>query len=521
MADRIMKTLTLQDGNKYIITDEQARNDIEQIKQVTGNIENINTQIEEIQENISSITKDIPQLINSEAIEIIDNKFKTIKTIQEQPLNETGNISFENFDVLIESKGGLYPDGGIVEFQNTGSYLTNSGSISSGEDWTISPKLPLDRIISIGNFHSHANVAGICYYLDDDEVYTNALKRIPSIDIVAEFGDYKTVDSAYLLENAPEGAKYVAISTYTRTDVNKDAKCFAQLTKSDKLIKNIIVKSKNKPSSFSNIITFSFDDTCRCLQNLSSGTYNSLFSEPFFAMLKEMHDTYGFCFALFVFQEYNSRNLSQVPDKFKEDFIENSSWLKFNLHAKNNSENLSQYTSEQAKTLYDSVIDEIIRFTGSIDSITSVTRLHNFAGSKEACVALHNCECGVKGFLCSDVANITPISSYYIKASDYGSNVGLNGKAYDAENNIYFFATQHRFDAYTKDTINTLFELYEGKNAYNRRTMMNFFEHEVTVSSNMSKLQDTREKLIALGEYATKRGFSFGFPENIINLNLK
>ena len=78
-----------------------------------------------------------------------------------------------------------------------------------------------------------------------------------------------------------------------------------------------IIDIGNPVNSFesSYYIHMSFDDVTNCIKNLYTKEYESLFDEPFFSWLRELHNEYGARFSLYV---YNISDLSNIPDKYKD-----------------------------------------------------------------------------------------------------------------------------------------------------------------------------------------------------------
>lgn len=78
----------------------------------------------------------------------------------------------------------------------------------------------------------------------------------------------------------------------------------------------------------------SIDDVTQCFQNLTkdSALYNSLFDEPFFSFLRELHDDYGCSFTCYIFEQDGDFDVSQIPNKYSDEFKRNSQWLKFGYH---------------------------------------------------------------------------------------------------------------------------------------------------------------------------------------------
>ena len=91
-----------------------------------------------------------------------------------------------------------------------------------------------------------------------------------------------------------------------------------------------------------------------------------MFESPYFAPIKTLHDEYGCKFTLMLFNTDKTLNfsLSDVTDKFRNEFGENSQWLKFAYHGPDT-------TTYPAKTM--SVDD----FVSSIEEVyEQITVLH-------------------------------------------------------------------------------------------------------------------------------------------------
>lgn len=145
---------------------------------------------------------------------------------------------------------------------------------------------------------------------------------------------------------------------------------------------------------------FCIDDCIRFCDQITTNkdTYTSIFDSPILDKIKDLHDTYGTVFVLALF--YNSDattwyggtfNLSQMTDKFKDEFITNSSWLKLTFHSYNYStrytdpshDTVSGYTLGNLFEHYELVRNEVIRFAG-IESWIDMFPGHFYDGDKTA-----------------------------------------------------------------------------------------------------------------------------------------
>ncbi len=78
------------------------------------------------------------------------------------------------------------------------------------------------------------------------------------------------------------------------------------------------------------IVHVSFDDVVSVFKDLKkdSLSYVSIFEHAFLKELKNLHDEYGACFSLYVFERDGDFHISEVPVRFREEFRENADWLK-------------------------------------------------------------------------------------------------------------------------------------------------------------------------------------------------
>ena len=90
-------------------------------------------------------------------------------------------------------------------------------------------------------------------------------------------------------------------------------------------------------------IHFSIDDFFTAFIDLTENRkeYSSLFEQPVFSFFKRLHQDYQAVFSCFCFYEEgkDGRNLAQVTDVFREEFQENSDWLRFGFHGLNSGAN--------------------------------------------------------------------------------------------------------------------------------------------------------------------------------------
>ena len=195
-------------------------------------------------------------------------------------------------------------------------------------------------------------------------------------------------------------------------------------------------RAENVPNP---LLHISLDDVEYCIKNLATNDFDSLFDEPLFGMLKEMHDEYGAVFSLYLYK-LASAGLANVPDKYQQEYIDNSRWLKFGFHQYDNASTYD-VTTETATTHYNTFVSGVYNMCGGIGSIDRIPRLNYYAGTLAAIQGLRDANCGITGLLTADDSR----NSYYLTESqaDY---IRAHSLMYDRENGLAFMDTGFRLD---------------------------------------------------------------------------
>jgi len=138
---------------------------------------------------------------------------------------------------------------------------------------------------------------------------------------------------------------------------------------------------------------FSIDDNIWFLKEITINAerYKSIFDNPYLALWKEVHDTYGTKVHLNIFYQTNGFNLSQMTDKFKDEWKANASWLGLSFHARGEFPDKPYISAgyDQVNKDCELVKNEIRRFAGE-EVMGSETTLHWGEGTVEACRALRD-----------------------------------------------------------------------------------------------------------------------------------
>lgn len=144
----------------------------------------------------------------------------------------------------------------------------------------------------------------------------------------------------------------------------------------------------------------SIDDNIWFLRDIqqNSANYTSLFDNPYLGFLREVNQQYGTKVHLNIFYETDGFNLSEMTDKFKNEWKENAGWLKLSFHAQGEFPDRPYINAgyDQVKTDCDRIIAEIRRFAGE-EVMTSVTTIHWGEATVEGSRAMR--DAGYKGQL--------------------------------------------------------------------------------------------------------------------------
>lgn len=247
-----------------------------------------------------------------------------------------------------------------------------------------------------------------------------------------------------------------------------------------------------------NIFHLSFDDTIFLFKDLKENDYDSIFDNPTLSWYKNLHDKYGIKISCYVFYEYKDFNLSQVSDKYRREFMENSSWLRFGFHT------INEYTNYQSNEIlldYEKTINELERIVGS-EAIDNIVRLHMFQGSYEEIRKISRLKNQpVIGLLTSDDCR----QNYYLDDNE-NSYIYSHDEYFDKRNRLLFIRTDFR----TENVENIDEEINELSDT-NQLGDLVVFSHEWMQSD------ENKEKIEMICKYAAENDYEMSFFEDILH----
>ena len=108
---------------------------------------------------------------------------------------------------------------------------------------------------------------------------------------------------------------------------------------------------------------FTVDDNIRFLKELSTARFSTIFEHPYLALYKRLHEKYGLKVQLNLFYEMDGFDLSMMTDRYRDEWLEISDWLKMSFHSRK--ENVKPYQTsgfDEVRKDCGIVHDEIERF---------------------------------------------------------------------------------------------------------------------------------------------------------------
>lgn len=196
------------------------------------------------------------------------------------------------------------------------------------------------------------------------------------------------------------------------------------------------------------ITHISLDDQINVLKDLTENqnTYTSIFDNELFSRLKNLHLKYGCVFTLNLFEcnanegETPTFTIDDMTDKYRNEFISNSSWLKFSYHSKYMDTYSNTLTDDEIVESVTSFYNHIKRFAGNV-ACDRYIRFGFFSSNKSAINKM--IELGlIEGCLTADDdrpsnTGLTPNEMVV---------VNLTGEYRDFTNHTTYYKSLKRFD---------------------------------------------------------------------------
>lgn len=253
---------------------------------------------------------------------------------------------------------------------------------------------------------------------------------------------------------------------------------------------------------------FSLDDFKDAIADIvtNANTYNSIFDNSTFAKLREWHLKFGITVSLYV-----QRTMSDIPAKFKNDFIYNKDWMKFGYHG--NGESWKTATYENGKQWWNDFVNGIMTSIGNYDIIDRVPRNDYFKGTLESCRGERDANCGCLGFLgCDDWSyNKEARETNYYLSDEQSTYLDARDRYYDSETQLCIFKTDFRLEQIQQrwSNVKVCLNYYNSAGGSMQAFDMIVFSHEW----NFMQFASDAETIFA---WALDKGYRFDFPMNVL-----
>lgn len=265
-----------------------------------------------------------------------------------------------------------------------------------------------------------------------------------------------------------------------------------------------VIERKNSNKFFH----FSLDDFKDAIADIvtNANTYNSIFDNSTFAKLREWHLKFGITVSLYV-----QRTMSDIPAKFKNDFIYNKDWMKFGYHG--NGESWKTATYENGKQWWNDFVNGIMTSIGNYDIIDRVPRNDYFKGTLESCRGERDANCGCLGFLgCDDWSyNKEARETNYYLSDEQSTYLDARDRYYDSETQLCIFKTDFRLEQIQQRWRNVkgCLNYYNSAGGSMQAFDMIVFSHEC----NFMQFASDAKTIFA---WALDKGYRFDFPMNVL-----
>lgn len=185
-------------------------------------------------------------------------------------------------------------------------------------------------------------------------------------------------------------------------------------------------------------VCISLDDVKGIFKVLIKEKVDSVFQTRTLAFLKEMHNRYGTSFELYCTYRQDNYSLSDMSDRYREEFQNNHTWLKFGFHCIEESDDYSNIDCNKFEPIFNDFLKDINRATGQQKCLSRL-RLHGFKGSRDICRVLHRY--GVTTLFASDDIR----DNYYLN-DEANKQLLENGKYYEKEESLEFISSCVRLE---------------------------------------------------------------------------
>lgn len=252
------------------------------------------------------------------------------------------------------------------------------------------------------------------------------------------------------------------------------------------------------------VFHLSFDDVIILFEDLNAHreSYDSIFDNAELAWMKQLHERYGIVISCYVFLENKDFSLAECTDKYRNEFCDNSDWLRFGFHARNGNTTYGKETENNSIAKdYEETIQELTRIVGC-ESIDNVIRLQSFSAVRSEIKDITNSELEpIVGLLTADDLR----SSYYL-TKNQNEYIYCHDYLYDEDMQLSLYSTDLRVEFI--DDIEQKIEEFSTDAWNNQLNYLVVFTHEWELNDI------NKEKIERICKYANENHYSNQFFED-------
>lgn len=251
---------------------------------------------------------------------------------------------------------------------------------------------------------------------------------------------------------------------------------------------------------------FSLDDNILFLRDIARGDYASLFDHWYLGFLREMHEEFGAKVHINIYYETQGFDLTQFPDRYRDEWQASADWLRLTFHARQNEPAwpYENATYDEMARDYELVTNEVRRFAGE-ELLSTFTTVHWARAPREACRALR--DRGIQGLigLFSWRSQEPPRTIYYLD-DDTARHVVKRDAWMDTVEGLTFVVCDCVLNNYPLDGI--VPHLEQVAESPHTSEMMELLIHEQYFREELPNYQpDARQKVRTALRWVTDRGY--------------
>jgi hypothetical protein len=261
---------------------------------------------------------------------------------------------------------------------------------------------------------------------------------------------------------------------------------------------------------------FSLDDNILFLKDLNSNAtkYKSIFENQYLGFLKQVHVTFGSKIHLNLYYQTDGFNLSQMTEKYKNEWKDNAAWLRLSFHALQDDPDRPYLNSgyDEVKRDCAMVKEQIKRFAWE-EIMDTETTLHWGAAKVEGCRALRDSGYKILAGYFVVGKNQEPVS-YYLN-EDQKLNLSKRVAWRDNKEEIIFSRINIVINLYKLEEIVPYLDAI--KKDPDRSAYMDVMIHEQYYHPTYKDYQpDYRQKVLTTMKWVTNNGYKPAFLNEVL-----